>query len=132
MNKRFVSIVAMLFMVLAAKAGIGDWILYPSYHNATHCEVVGDKVYVLASGALYSFSDSDNELYIYDKINTLSDVDIQFIAYCNDIEALVIVYSNANIDLLYNDGSIYNISDFKNKTLPNKKINNILNYITQV
>lgn len=125
MNKRFVSIVAMLFMVLAAKAGIGDWILYPSYHNATHCEVVGNKVYVLASGALYSFSDSDNELYIYDKINTLSDVDIQFIAYCNDIEALVIVYSNANIDLLYNDGSIYNISDFKNKTLPNKKINNI-------
>lgn len=125
MNKRFVSIVAMLFMVLAAKAGIGDWILYPSYHNATHCEIVGDKVYVLASGALYSFSESDNELYIYDKINALSDVDIQFIAYCNDIEALVIVYSNANIDLLYNDGSIYNISDFKNKTLPNKKINNI-------
>lgn len=125
MNKRIVSIVAMLFMVLAAKAGIGEWILYPSYHNATHCEIVGNKVYVLASGALYSFNESDNELYIYDKINTLSDVDIQFIAYSKDIEALVVVYSNANIDLLYNDGSVYNISDFKNKTLPSKKINNI-------
>ena len=125
MTKRIVSIVALLFFSLCSIAGIGDWRLYPSYQNATQCEIVGEKVYVLASGALYSFNKSDNELYTYDKINTLSDVDITHIKYCNNIEALVIVYSNANIDLLYNDESIYNISDFKNKTLPNKKINDL-------
>lgn len=105
--------------------GIDDWRLYPSYHNATYCQVAGDKVYILASGALYSYNRSDSEVRLYDKINTLSDIDITHIAYCKEIKALVIVYSNANIDVLYDDEEIYNLSDFKNKLLPQKKINSI-------
>lgn len=105
--------------------GIDDWRLYPSYHNATYCQVAGDKVYILASGALYSYNWSDSEVRLYDKINTLSDIDITHIAYCKEIKALIIVYSNANIDVLYDDEEIYNLSDFKNKLLPQKKINNI-------
>ena len=101
------------------------WTLYPSYHNATYCQVAGEKVYILASGALYSYNRSDSEVRLYDKINTLSDIDITHIAYCKDIGALVIVYSNANIDVLYDDEEIYNLSDFKNKLLPQKKINSI-------
>lgn len=105
--------------------GIDDWRLYPSYHNATYCQVAGDKVYILASGALYSYNRSDSEVRLYDKINTLSDIDITHITYCKEIKALVIVYSNANIDVLYDDEEIYNLSDFKNKLLPQKKINSI-------
>ena len=105
--------------------GIDDWRLYPSYHNATYCQVAGDKVYILASGALYSYNRSDSEVRLYDKINTLSDIDITHIAYCKEIKALVIVYSNANIDILYDNEEIYNLSDFKNKLLSQKKINNI-------
>ena len=87
--------------------------------------MAGDKLYILASGALYSYNKSDNEMRLYDKINTLSDIDITHIAYCNEIKALVIIYSNANIDVLYDNEEIYNLSDFKNKILPDKKINNI-------
>lgn len=105
--------------------GIDDWRLYPSYHNATYCQVAGNKVYILASGALYSYNRSDSEVRLYDKINTLSDIDITHIAYCKEIKALVIVYSNANIDILYDNEEIYNLSDFKNKLLSQKKINNI-------
>ena len=111
--------------VLGVKASDDKWTLYPSYHNATYCQVMGDRVYVLASGALYSYDKSDNEVRTYDKITTLSDIDIAHIRYSSHIKALVIVYSNANIDILYDDGSVYNISDFKNKSLPDKTINNI-------
>lgn len=104
---------------------IDDWRLYPSYHNATYCQVAGDKVYILASGALFSYSEEDSEVRLYDKINTLSDIDIAHIAYSKEIDALVIVYSNANIDILYGNDQVYNISDFKNKSLPKKKINGI-------
>ena len=115
----------LLLSATALKAGIGDWTIYPSYHNATYCQIAGDKVYILASGALYSYNKSDNEVRLYDKINTLSDIDITHISYCREINALVIVYSNANIDILYDKEEIYNLSDFKNKLLPNKKINSI-------
>lgn len=114
-----------LFSPIETKASIGKWTSYQSYHNVTYCEVVGDKIYVLASGALYSYNINDNEVRTYDKITHLSDIEITHIRYSSFIDGLVIIYKNANIDILYNDESVYNISDFKNKILPNKTINNI-------
>lgn len=105
-------------------AGIGDWHLFPSYHNATYCEVAGERIYVLASGALYSYNKNDNELRTYDK-TFLNDIDITDIAYSKQHNALIIIYKNANIDILYDDEDVYNIPDFKNKLIPNKKINSI-------
>lgn len=124
MVKRIFAILSIL-IAITANAGIGDWVLYPSYHNATYCQTAGDKVYVLASGALYSYNTSDEEVRVYDKINTLSDIDITHIEYCKDIKALIVVYSNANIDILFDDEKVYNITDFKNKSLPDKRINGV-------
>lgn len=124
MVKRIFAILSIL-IAITANAGIGDWVLYPSYHNATYCQTAGDKVYVLASGALYSYNTSDEEVRVYDKINTLSDIDITHIEYCKDIKALVVVYSNANIEILFDDEEVYNITDFKNKSLPDKRINGV-------
>lgn len=121
-------LISFLFVLLCAfevKATADNWTLYPSYHNATYCQAVGDKVYILASGALFSYDKSDNEVRTYDKITTLSDIDIAHIRYSSFLDGLIIVYSNANIDILFDDESVYNISDFKNKSLPNKTINNI-------
>lgn len=120
-----ISFLFILVLFQEVKATDENWTLYPSYHNATYCQVVGDKVYVLASGALYSYNKGDNEVRVYDKITTLSDIDIAHIRYSTFINALVVVYRNANIDILYNDDSVYNISDFKNKSMPDKTINNI-------
>ena len=58
-------------------------------------------------------------------MNSLSDIDITHIAYSDYINALVIIYSNTNIDILYDDETIYNVTDFKNSNVPNKKITNI-------
>ena len=124
MVKRIFAILSIL-IAITANAGIGDWVLYPSYHNATYCQTAGDKVYVLASGALYSYNTSDEEVRVYDKINTLSDIDITHIEYCKDIKALVVVYSNANIDILFDNEEVYNITDFKNKPIPDKRINGV-------
>ncbi len=120
-----ISFLFVLLLALEVKASDDNWTLYPSYHNATYCQVMGGKVYVLASGALYSYDKSDNEVRRYDKITTLSDINIAHIRYSSFINALVVVYSNANIDILYDDGAVYNISDFKNKQLPDKTINNV-------
>lgn len=111
--------------VFAVNASTDKWTLYQSYSNPTYCQVVGSRVYVLASGALFSYDKSDNEVRAYDKVSTLSDIDIAHIRYSSFLDALIIVYSNANIDILYTDDSVYNISDFKNKSLPDKTINNV-------
>lgn len=118
-----------VFFLLATQstlhAAIGEWRLHNSYHNATYCQKVKDRIYVLSNGALYSYNYEDEEIRTYDKIDTLSDGEISFISYCSSVDALVIIYKNLNIDLLYSDETVYNISDFKNSNITNKIINNI-------
>lgn len=123
-KKIFLSI-AIIISCLEIKAQIGEWELHPSYHNATKCEIMDGKIYVLASGALFSYQKEDGEIRTYNKINTLSDINISFITYSKHINAIVIVYENANIDILYSNDDIYNISDFKEKIMPDKIINGI-------
>ena len=125
MIKRIILLQAILLLSFFTKASVGNWTLYPAYHDVTYCEIAGDKVYILASGALFSFNTKDNEITTYDKLNSLSDVDITHIAYSDYLNALVVIYSNANIDILYDDGYVYNITDFKNSNVASKKINNI-------
>ena len=125
MIKRIILLQAILLLSFFTKASVGDWTLYPAYHDVTYCEIAGDKVYILASGALFSFNTKDNEITTYDKLNSLSDVDITHIAYSDYLNALIVIYSNANIDILYDDGYVYNITDFKNSNIASKKINNI-------
>ena len=125
MIKRIILLQFIFLFSVLSKASEENWTLYPSYNNVTYCEQGGNKIYILASGALYSFNKNDNELMLYDKLNCLSDIDITHIAYSEYINALVIIYSNANIDILYDDESIYNITDFKNSNSTFKKINSI-------
>ncbi len=125
MIKNFFAIAIAILLSVTAKAAIGDWQIHTAYSDATYCQVVGSKIYVLASGSLFSYDKEDGEVYIYDRINELNDFDITHIAYCKEIDALVIIYKNANIDILYSNGYIYNISDFKSKIIPNKNINNV-------
>ena len=125
MIKKFFAIAFILLLGVTAKAAIGDWKLHTAYCDATYCQIVGSKIYVLASGSLFTYDKEDGEVYTYDRINELSDYDITHIAYCKEIEALVIIYRNANIDILYSNGYVYNISDFKSKILPNKNINGL-------
>lgn len=124
MIKRFVVTFIITLFVTGVFAGIGDWNAFPSYHNAKYCEITGDKIYVVASGALYSYNKSDNEVRTYDN-RFLNDIDITHIAYSKPHGVLVIIYKNANIDFLYDDESVYNLPDFKNKLIPNKTINDI-------
>ncbi|MBQ5664002.1 MAG: Por secretion system protein [Bacteroidaceae bacterium] len=126
MKKRTFTLLLFVFLSLSwLVAAIGDWTVYNSYRYATSCRTVGDRVYVLSAGNLYSYDKEDNELRVFDHINALSDVKVACIEYSNAIEALVVVYENANVDILYDNETIYNISDFKNKVLADKQINNV-------
>ena len=62
MIKRIILLQAILLLSFFTKASVGDWTLYPAYHDVTYCEIAGDKVYILASGALFSFNTKDNEI----------------------------------------------------------------------
>lgn len=108
-----------------ALAGIGSWRSHYAYHNATQCVAVAGKIYVVSDGSLYSYSPTDEFVECYDKTNILNDQGIRHIAVDEATNILVVIYSNANIDLIYPDGGVVNITDFKNKIALDPMVNDL-------
>ena len=125
--RRLILFFLMSFVLVQAYPQNNRWTIYAAYHDASKCVSVGSKIYVLSDGGLYSYDYEDMDVVTYDKSGVLSDNGIFDILYCSEEKTLVIVYNNGNIDLLYDDGSVYNMTDFKNKTAGDKTIND--NYV---
>lgn len=125
--KRTFRLIAILLLLgnLCAWAGVGSWRSHPAYHNATQCVAVGDKVYVVSDGSLYSYSPEDEFVECYDKTNLLSDQGIRHIAVDEQTNILLVIYNNANIDLIHPDGNVTNIADFVNESTLDPSINGV-------
>ena len=112
-------------LVMQAQGTIGSWRSHTAYHNATQCVAVGDKVYVVSDGSLYSYTPTDEWVECYDKTNLLSDQGIRYIAADEQSGTLVIIYNNANIDLIRRNGTVMNITDYAGKTTLDPMVNDI-------
>lgn len=104
-----------------------QWKAYLSYYEPTEIEQASDgMLYVLASGGLYSYNPSDQQLTTYDKTTVLSDCGISQIAWCQSARRLVIVYDDYNIDLLSPNGNVVNMPAYMNTSMTvDKSVNNI-------
>lgn len=129
-SKKF-SLVLILFQfifcgVFAQGIGIGEWRDHLPYKKTIAVAKIDSKVYCATPYSLFYLNLSDNSIHRLNKINGLSDFGISTMKYDKSHDILLIAYSNANIDLIY-DGKILNIPDIKRANiLGNKTINNIL------
>lgn len=121
MKKIILSAILIIHALFAGATTIGTWKAYMSYHDVTEIEKGGNMLYVLASGNLYSYNESDQSIRTYDKINLLSDCDITHIAWCQSTKRLVIAYQNQNIDLLDQQDKITNVPEFYSKAMTEDK-----------
>ena len=126
MRRFFGFLAAIIGITIAQAATIGQWNAYLAYHDITDIEPAGKLIYVLSSKDLFSYNVNDKSVYAYNKMNTLSDTEIDFIAWNNTAKKLIIVYSNFNIDLLDNNFNTENISDYYSKAMTlDKTVNNV-------
>ncbi|MEI8004765.1 MAG: two-component regulator propeller domain-containing protein [Bacteroidota bacterium] len=104
---------------------IGQWRDELPYNFCNSVAEVDNRIYASTLYALLYYDKEDNTVTRITKIQGLSDIGINCIAYNTTTKTLVIAYSDANIDLIVNN-SIVNISDIYRKTiLGNKTINSI-------
>lgn len=110
----------------ATAQGTDKWTLYPSYANITEIQPAGKNTFVLASGAIFSYSTADGSITTYDKTNSLSDTQATHIAWSQEARRLAITYENSNIDLLSADGTTVNVPElYMDGSTLDKTINHI-------
>ena len=75
---------------------------------------------------MYCYDKETEENSHYNKGNKLSDVTVTNIYYNATKKYLVVVYDNANIDIIENSGKVINMPDIKNAEInADKSINDI-------
>ncbi len=110
----------------SAQRTMGSWKDYLSYANATKVAISTEKVFCVTEGGLFYYDFQDNSISKISGKVKLSDFGIKTIAYSLKNNVLIVAYKNSNIDLIYDDGSVINLSDIKRKQITgDKSINNI-------
>ena len=122
-------LVLMLFCptwICAQNFEIGNWREHLPYVHAKKVVEGNGKIYCATDDGFYSYDLAEKTVERKSKLNGLSDFGITDIAYSDSYKLLVIAYSSTNIDLLYDDNTVINISDIKRKDIPgNKRINTV-------
>ena len=117
----FILVILILNLRSYSQVKIGQWVDHLSYNYANTVSKVGDIVYVSNGQGLFKFNTSDNSIEKMNKINGLSDVGVQLLRKCDANNSLLVIYKNANIDIIKSNGSIVNISDIKRKVITGNK-----------
>lgn len=99
---------------------VGSWQAHLPYASSKAIVNAGNKFFVASETGMFSYDVSDNSLDTYSKINGLSDVGLNALAFDPAQNLLIIGYSNGNLDLLQ-DNVFYNLPDIKNKDLQGRK-----------
>ncbi len=112
--------------LFSQQIGIGQWRTHLPYQKVIDVVTNDNTIYAATPFDIFTYNSGDNRIERIDKVKGLNDIGISKINYHTDTRSLLIAYSNTNMDLLKEDGTIINIADIKNKEiLGNKTINNI-------
>ena len=110
----------------AQNLSIGQWREHLPYNKGKQVVDAGTKIYCATDEGLFAFVKEDASIERFTKLNGLNDFGISTIAYHPEFNVLIIAYNNANIDLMYNDRSVFNLPFIKDKDITGlKNINNI-------
>ena len=105
---------------------IGQWRSYLPFSIGKSVSLGNNKVYYGTESGLLTLDRSNDEVSFFTKEDGLSEVDIKLVRFNSNPEALVIVYENSNIDLIF-DGEVINKNNIfrNNSILGSKEINQV-------
>lgn len=127
MNTKLIfCICALISPFLLDMAGANIWHSYLSYYQAIAIELGDNKIFAANQNGIFSYNLADKSFVTKSRVEGLSDAGVSAICWSNAMGALLVGYSNGNLDLLW-DNKTLNLPFIKDKaTITNKSINNIL------
>ncbi len=94
---------------------IGEWGAFLPFRIGNTVTQDDQKVYFGSQNGLVAIRKEDMQPAFFSKVNGLNDVGIRLIRYHHAYDALIIVYQNSNIDLIFRQGTVL-ISDVRTTT----------------
>ena len=116
--RRYITIVLCAVCALSVRAEV--WKTMFAYNNVTQIALVGDCVYALSDGSLFSVDKQTEKIQVYNNQSGLHSTGISCISYDEHASQLIIGYKNGKIDLLRSSGTKY-IGELYDKDMTQRK-----------
>ncbi|HEY4148515.1 MAG TPA: hypothetical protein VGM41_06290, partial [Chitinophagaceae bacterium] len=108
------------FAAFAQLQPVGQWREHLSYNQARRVVSTNTGIFCATPYALFSVDIADNSIDRFSSLNGLHETGVQTIAWDNQLNKLVVAYTNSDIDIL--DGNkINNINAILQKDIPGDK-----------
>lgn len=101
-----------------------QWKAHFAYSEIDEVASMGDKVYALSGGALFSVNTLTEEIEYYNRLTGLTSSGINHICYNPTLGKLLIMYENGYWDILSSNGDVHNVADLYLKSLNGSKAAN--------
>ena len=123
-------LLAALLVAALCHAQVGTWKAFMAYYEPQQIVKASDNyLYVLASNSLYQYNLKDKSITTFDCSRQLNDTRIAKIEWNSQVKKLLIVYENANIDIVSINGDVNNVSSIYSKPMTTAKtVNHIYMY----
>ena len=131
MRKLFLFLSLLSFCTVFAQPGPRTWHDHLGINSCSSVSKLGSKIYASYYNGLVWFEETEVNPQTLNKINGLSDVGIRLLRTNTYNNKLLIIYDNANIDVLDMNGTVKNYSDIKLKAISGKKFINEITFYKQ-
>ena len=127
-KKTLLLLTALCTLALSAQVPTGTWKNHGQFLGSLVSGLIETpgKVYMASSGSLSCYDKQTAEVTLLNKSTGLSDVTVKNIYYNYSRGYLLVTYDNSNIDVIYDDGRMVNVSDLVDVVMNyNKGINDV-------
>lgn len=111
---------SLCFSIVFAQIGIGEWQSHSSYNSGNAITINNNEVYCGTLNGLYSFNTSSQVYSDHSKSEGYSEVTVAALGHSSKANATIIVYDNANVDII-KENEIINLPQIKDFTLNGDK-----------
>lgn len=108
----FFSLFAFSQIFAQTTSEIGVWLDHLPYGRTVEVIQEGDQVFCAVENGLFIFNKTNKDITRLSKLNGLSDVSVNAMAYAEATGEIIIGYDNANIDIIRGE-QIENVSDIR-------------------
>ena len=123
---RTVILVLLVWPLVVGAQQIGQWRTHFSFNGSLQVAAGGGTVYTTNGPSLLLFDRGTGELITLDESTGLSATGVDAFAYSPAHDALVVAYTNSDIDVVSQDLSVVNIPDVRTETgAGSKRINHV-------
>lgn len=116
-----VNILRTLILILwsgaaTAQVPLGTWQDHFPYRRSIAVAEGGGHIYCASNTAVFRYHPPTGEIERITKVNALSDVGIQGLAWNEPLQMLLVYYTNGNLDLLQGD-RVFNMGDIRRSSI---------------